>query len=100
MIDPANLISALNHPVRRRILRSLKPDYLVSPIELTHELDEGLSYVSYHVNVLVRLEVLQLSHTEPVRGTAEHFYSLNSFDANARWVRAALKATKDKDEEG
>jgi len=45
-----------------------------SPRELSEELDEGLSQVSYHVKVLHEYEPIELARTEPVRGATQHFY--------------------------
>jgi DNA-binding transcriptional ArsR family regulator len=67
------LIKGLASPLRARILAFLN-DRMWSPRELSDELDEGLSQVSYHVKVLRDLELIKLIKTEPRRGAVEHFY--------------------------
>lgn len=49
-------------------------DRMASPNELSKELDEGLSQVSYHVKVLKDLECIEMVKTEPRRGAVEHYY--------------------------
>lgn len=71
----ANLIRALDHRVRRLILRSLhdsgEPQ---SPARLAKALGQTLSTVSYHVGVLKGLEAVKRVEEREVRGTVEHFY--------------------------
>lgn len=45
-----------------------------SPKEISEQLDEGLSQVSYHVSVLRECRLIRLVRTEPRRGAVEHFY--------------------------
>lgn len=45
-----------------------------SPKEVSKELDEGLSQVSYHVSVLSKCGLITLVRTAPRRGAVEHFY--------------------------
>jgi DNA-binding transcriptional ArsR family regulator len=69
------LLQALNHPLRRRILRTLhEAGEARSPIELSQAFDTPLSNVSYHVKVLREKGAIALTDRRPVRGTAEHFY--------------------------
>src|ERR1700742_3128765 len=51
--DDNDLLTALRHPLRRRILRRMDDDEAISPRELSRLLAEPLSNVSYHVRVLV-----------------------------------------------
>lgn len=67
------LMKALGHPLRIAIL-SILNDRMASPTELSRELGEGLSQVSYHVKVLKDYEMIQMVRTEPRRGAVEHFY--------------------------
>ncbi len=67
------LVKALAHPLRVEILAILN-ERLASPNELSKELDEGLSQVSYHVKVLKDYECIELVKTEPRRGAVEHYY--------------------------
>lgn len=82
-----NLLAALRHPLRRRILRAMAPEDELSPRELSKELDQPLSKVSYHVRVLADCGVLQLTRTAQVRGSTQHFYR-STFEAG--WARLAL----------
>jgi DNA-binding transcriptional ArsR family regulator len=67
------LIKALAHPLRVRILAFMN-DRSWSPRELSDELNEGLSQVSYHVKVLKDFDCIHLVDTEPRRGAVEHYY--------------------------
>ena len=69
----SRLLRALGHPLRQRILRVLN-DRVVSPSQLSRELDEALGNVSYHVRTLESLGAVELVRTQPVRGALEHFY--------------------------
>jgi DNA-binding transcriptional ArsR family regulator len=67
------LIKALAHPLRSDILAILN-ERVASPNELSQQLGEGLSQVSYHVKVLREADCIELVKTEPRRGAVEHFY--------------------------
>lgn len=67
------LMKALGHPLRIGILTILN-DRMASPNELSKELEEGLSQVSYHVKVLKDFEMIEMVKTEPRRGAVEHYY--------------------------
>jgi DNA-binding transcriptional ArsR family regulator len=66
-------VKGLAHPLRVRILTVLN-DRMASPNELSKELEEGLSQVSYHVKVLKDFKMIEMVKTEPRRGAVEHFY--------------------------
>jgi DNA-binding transcriptional ArsR family regulator len=66
-------MKAMSHNLRVRILAYMN-DRPWSPRELSIELDEGLSQVSYHVGVLRDFDLIELVKTEPRRGAVEHFY--------------------------
>lgn len=88
--SPDNLLAALNHPLRRRILRAIDGDE-ASPAELAKRLSVPLTTVSYHVRVLAHYEALKLVRTKSVRGAVEHFYrSL----VKTEWALAALRASQ------
>jgi DNA-binding transcriptional ArsR family regulator len=67
------LMKALGHPLRIGILTVLN-DRMASPNELSKELEEGLSQVSYHVKVLKDFDMIEMVKTEPRRGAIEHYY--------------------------
>jgi DNA-binding transcriptional ArsR family regulator len=71
------LVKALSHTLRERILIILN-ERVASPNELSKELGEGLSQVSYHVKVLRDYECIELVKTEPRRGAVEHYYRATS----------------------
>jgi DNA-binding transcriptional ArsR family regulator len=66
-------VKALAHPVRIRILAMLA-ERRASPTELAAKLGLPVGKVSYHVRSLVKLEVIELVDSRPVRGAVEHFY--------------------------
>jgi DNA-binding transcriptional ArsR family regulator len=71
--DP-NLIKALAHPMRTRILGMLD-ERVASPRELSEQLDAPLQNVSYHVRELARLGLIKLVRTRQRRGAIEHHYT-------------------------
>lgn len=89
-------IMALNHPLRRQILRSVKPGEIASATALGQRFELPRSNVAYHVKVLVDMDVLKLVRIRKVRGAKELFYSV-SFDGQAEWVRAVLEDTRGSD---
>jgi DNA-binding transcriptional ArsR family regulator len=72
-----NIVRGLAHPLRVRILTVLN-DRVASPNELSKELEEGLSQVSYHIKVLKDFEMIEMTKTLPRRGAVEHFYRATS----------------------
>jgi DNA-binding transcriptional ArsR family regulator len=88
---PDQLLAALNHPVRRRILRAFDGEETISPIELANRIDVPLTTVSYHVRILAGQRALKLVRTRPARGAVEHFYRSM---VEAEWALAALRASK------
>jgi len=71
------VLRALNHPVRRRILRALV-DENASANGLSKKLKESLGTVSYHLNQVLAKEcdVVELVESVPRRGAIEKFYRL------------------------
>ncbi len=69
-----DLLIALRHPLRRRILRLMGDGIVISPLELADRLDKSLSNVSYHVRVLAGCAAVTLVKTAPRRGSVQHFY--------------------------
>jgi DNA-binding transcriptional ArsR family regulator len=87
------LLRALNHSLRRRILRLMNGE-TKSPGALAAELGEPLPSVSYHVRVLCECDVLRLVRAQPVRGSIEHFYHPV---VESDWARAALSDSRSED---
>jgi DNA-binding transcriptional ArsR family regulator len=67
------LVKALNHPVRVKALTILS-ERAASPNEISEQLEEPLSNVSYHIRVLGELGLVELTEEVAVRGAVEHFY--------------------------
>lgn len=87
-----DLFTALGHPLRRRILRTMIDiDDETSPRQLSAGLSEPLSALSYHVRVLAECKAIKLVRTVQVRGSTQHFYRPT---VKANWARTALKTTK------
>lgn len=95
--DPAQLFAALNHVMRRRILRMFDGDErrLESPSKFARALDLPLSKVNYHITVLAKAGALELAETRVGRG-AEHFYRLTLYGWTD-WVYTALDASRESD---
>ena len=93
--DDNDLLTALRHPLRRRILRRMDGNGAISPRELSRQLEEPLSNVSYHVRVLVGCAAVTLVDTQPVRGSMQHFYCTA---VDAPWARQVLGMSEDEDE--
>jgi DNA-binding transcriptional ArsR family regulator len=68
------VVKALAHPTRVRILALLGARELVSPVELSAELDVPLGTVGYHVRRLEQLGFLELAKRTKRRGATEHHY--------------------------
>ncbi|MBS1883323.1 MAG: helix-turn-helix transcriptional regulator [Actinobacteria bacterium] len=86
-----NLVRALAHPMRVRILEALQ-GRTASPTELTREFGDSLGVVSYHTNALLDVGCIEQVRTRPKRGTIEHFYTATprSFIGHQDWRRAPL----------
>lgn len=97
--DTPELIAALNHPLRRRILRAYLDGRFqtASSTQLATLMEMPLGNVAYHVKTLARLSVLELARTEKVRGAEERFYVVGLAD-QAACVREVLEACREADE--
>jgi DNA-binding transcriptional ArsR family regulator len=86
-----NLVRALSHPMRVRILEALQ-GRTASPTELAREFGESLGVVSYHANALLDVGCIEQVRTRPKRGTIEHFYAARprSFIGHQDWRRAPV----------
>ncbi|HEX8753648.1 MAG TPA: helix-turn-helix domain-containing protein [Solirubrobacterales bacterium] len=85
--DDNHLLVALRHPLRRRILRAMLDQEAISPRQLSANLEQPLSNVSYHVRVLADCAAITLVRTQPVRGSMQHFYTASIEEP---WARQAL----------
>ena len=82
-----DLLIALRHPLRREILRAMAAKDPISPRQISDELHQPLSNVSYHVRVLADYGAVSLVDTEPVRGSMQHFYTTT---IDEPWALAVL----------
>jgi DNA-binding transcriptional ArsR family regulator len=86
--DNQTLVNALNHRLRRQILRAMPDGNAASPRELAERLGEPLGNLSYHVRVLAECGALVLVEEKRVRGTTQHFYRSS---VTAGWARSLLE---------
>ncbi len=92
----AELISALNHVLRRDILRLMhSAQGARSPVDISDELKQPLAGVSYHVQILHRLGAIKLVDTVQVRGALKHFYA--STVKQHKIARSLLESTRKSD---
>ncbi len=87
-----DLLKALGHPLRLRILESISDLGEASPVELAGRLGRPLATVSHHVRLLRDLGFLELARTEPRRGAVEHFYRVvnRPFIDDAQWEQLSV----------
>ena len=71
----ALLIQALNHPLRRKLLRALhSSDNACSPVQLSKMTGEDISSIDYHIKILVSMGAAVKTGDRRVRGTRENFF--------------------------
>lgn len=77
-VDWEKLARATAHPLRVSILEILGIDggRVLSPSDLSRELQIPLSNTNYHVTELAKSGLIELVRERPVRGATEHFYRL------------------------
>lgn len=83
------VIAALNHPLRRTILRRYLAGPPTSPVALARELDGSLNLIAYHVKILATNGVVREVKTERRRGALEHYFE-PSLGSHAGWVEKVL----------
>jgi DNA-binding transcriptional ArsR family regulator len=69
------LMMALDHPLRRSILRLMADGETTSPVDLAEALDHPVPNLAYHVRVLAKCKAVKLVGTARVRGATQHFYT-------------------------
>jgi predicted ArsR family transcriptional regulator len=77
-VDWERLARANTHPLRVSILEvlSIDPGRVLSPKDLSIELQAPLSTVNYHVTELRHSNLVEVVDEQQVRGAIEHFYRL------------------------
>ncbi len=94
----ANLIWAIAHPLRRRILRAIADSgEPLSPTQVAKELALPVGTVAYHAKVLWRFGAIEPAGEQQVRGAIEHFY--DSTVTGDRPIETLLEETREVDEE-
>lgn len=80
------LARATAHPLRVSILEILGIDggRVLSPSDLSRELQIPLSNTNYHVTELAKAELIELVRERQVRGATEHFYRLPKARASGK----------------
>lgn len=81
-VDWERLARATAHPLRVSILEILGIDggRVLSPSDLSRELQIPLSNTNYHVTELAKSGLIELVRERQVRGATEHFYRLPAED--------------------
>ena len=93
--ESPQLLEALNHPLRRRILRTVACRREPSSAHwLSQALDVPLGRIRYHVAFLVRSGALDEDGTEHTRGAARRLYRLTPAGRTA-WVLGFLESDHD-----
>jgi DNA-binding transcriptional ArsR family regulator len=98
-VDWERLARATAHPLRVSVLEILGIDggRVLSPSDLSRELQIPLSNTNYHVTELAKSGLIELVRERQVRGATEHFYRLpglarenesNGSSAERSWATA------------
>lgn len=87
-------IAAMNHPLRRIILRHFieqqeTGNSATNPAGLRDKLGAPLANISYHFRVLNECDLIVLVEESPVRGAVKHMYKATTH-VKQRWVRDLL----------
>jgi DNA-binding transcriptional ArsR family regulator len=92
----ANVLKALGHPLRMRLLTFISERGEASPVEMSRALDHPLATVSHHMRVLRDLGYVELARTRPRRGALEHYYraSAAAFLDDEHWELLPLPARR------
>jgi len=94
----ANLIWAIAHPLRRRILRAIADGgESLSPAQVARELGLPIGTVAYHARILWRFGAVEPAGEQQVRGAVEHFYDTTIEDDPP--IETLLEETREVDEE-
>lgn len=69
-----NMMKALSHPIRQRILQALTVKGELSAAEIARTLDESLEKVIYHVKFLERHDAIEMEREEIIRSRVVKIY--------------------------
>ena len=95
------LARATAHPLRVSILEILGIDggRVLSPSDLSRELQIPLSNTNYHVTELAKSGLIELVRERQVRGATEHFYRLPADDVEPVSAVGAKREVAGEDEQ-
>jgi DNA-binding transcriptional ArsR family regulator len=83
----AEVLAALGHPIRVRVIQQFDDDVKLSPSRLHDAMpDVSLGTLAYHVRQLAGAGLLQRAGRIPRRGAVEHLYLLTSTGATMATV--------------
>ena len=102
MPPPASkLISAVNHPLRRRILYVFLEGSLecASAAEVAEVLDERVAQVAYHLKTLETGEILQPLPRDEGGGAQDAYYGW-ALGVEPEWLRVVLEVWAEADVAG
>jgi predicted ArsR family transcriptional regulator len=71
------------HPTKIAVLLRLEEVGKASPSGMASDLAQTIGVTSHHVNNLEEIGAVEQVEVVPVRGAAEHFYSLTTMGRNA-----------------
>jgi predicted transcriptional regulator len=95
--DP-QMLEALNHSLRRCILRAVEAEGgETGALELSRTLGSPIGEIAYQLSVLVRAGALEATRIERRRGASRQLYRLSPH-GRAEWVRGALEAFRQSDD--
>jgi DNA-binding transcriptional ArsR family regulator len=91
----SELIHAVSHPLRRRILRAYVEESLQSPSagELADALGQRVGQVAYHLKTLAKIDVLRPVQSGAGEGAEEARYRW-VLGVEAEWLRILLEVSE------
>lgn len=88
--DRQQIVRALAHDVRVKLLRLLIDHGELSPKSASQILPVTLSDASYHMRKLEHFGLVDLVRVDQVRGAAVHFFAANQEALRIPWLREAI----------
>ena len=89
--DAIAILRATAHADRLAVLELFDGSGGISPARAAGLLELPIGNVSYHVRQLSKFGLIENTHTRPVRGAVEHFYSLTVLGRTAVAMVRALE---------
>ncbi len=88
--DRQAVFAALQHPLRRALVKLVIEHEELTPGESARLLDDKLTDVSYHMRKLAERDLVKLDHVGQARGAAVHFYVPGPVLEQFPWVHEAI----------